>query len=70
MKRKSESKKVPDQAGSENAVELTEKIKAAAYRLFEKRGGRHGEDLSDWLEAERTVIKQKYRRGAPCPENR
>jgi len=32
-----------------------EKIQKKAYELFEKRGYQHGNDLSDWLEAEKIV---------------
>ena len=30
-------------------------IRNKAYELHEQRGGEHGRDLEDWLEAERTV---------------
>ena len=30
-------------------------IRKKAYELHEQRGGEHGRDLEDWLEAERTV---------------
>jgi hypothetical protein len=30
-------------------------IRKRAYELHEQRGGEHGRDLEDWLEAERTV---------------
>jgi len=33
-----------------------EDIERLAYSLFENRGGKHGSDLDDWLEAEKIVI--------------
>ena len=32
-----------------------EEIAAEAYRIYSGRGGEHGHDLEDWLEAERRV---------------
>jgi hypothetical protein len=31
-------------------------IAEVAHRLFVARGGEHGHDLDDWLEAERQVL--------------
>jgi hypothetical protein len=36
-----------------------EAISKRAFELYEKRGGRHGHDLEDWLEAERLILSQK-----------
>lgn len=33
-----------------------EEIARRAYDLFERRGGQHGHDLADWLEAERELL--------------
>ena len=35
---------------------LTEAIARRAYELFLERGGEHGHDLEDWLQAERELI--------------
>jgi hypothetical protein len=35
---------------------LRERISEGAYDLFLKRGAAHGNDLGDWLEAERMVL--------------
>ena len=35
--------------------DLTTRISQRAYELFLARGGEHGHDLEDWLEAERQV---------------
>jgi hypothetical protein len=32
-----------------------ERIAARAYELYEARGGEHGQDLADWLQAEREI---------------
>ena len=37
---------------------LLKEIEKKAYELFLKRNGTHGEDLNDWLEAEKIVKKQ------------
>lgn len=36
--------------------ELRERVAQKAYELYEKRGGIHGRDIADWLEAERLVM--------------
>jgi len=38
---------------------LYEMIEKKAYEIYEKRGGEHGKDLDDWLEAERIVKGRK-----------
>ncbi|HAN21069.1 MAG TPA: DUF2934 domain-containing protein [Clostridiales bacterium] len=37
---------------------LLREIEKKAYELFVKRNGKHGNDLNDWLEAEKIVKKQ------------
>jgi hypothetical protein len=36
----------------DGSLKLHEKIRERAYELYEKRGGKHGHDLDDWLKAE------------------
>jgi len=36
--------------------ELRERIAQRAYELHERRGGRHGSDWEDWLQAEREIL--------------
>ena len=38
--------------------QLTDMIRKKAYELYEKRGKKSGQDMNNWLEAER-LIKQK-----------
>ena len=42
---------------------LRERISEAAYDLFLKRGATHGNDLGDWLEAERMVLAEPKSEG-------
>jgi hypothetical protein len=35
------------------------KIAEAAYYLWEKRGRPHGNDMQDWIEAEKAVLGRK-----------
>lgn len=44
-----------------------QEVAGVAYELFERRGGGHGQDLEDWLEAE-AIVRQRY--GAPPGERR
>ena len=37
---------------------LRQRIAEKAYELYEKRGQSHGQDLDDWLEAERLVFSE------------
>jgi hypothetical protein len=36
----------------------SERIAARAYELYEARGGEHGQDIDDWLQAERQVDEE------------
>ncbi|MCI0455274.1 MAG: DUF2934 domain-containing protein [Candidatus Dadabacteria bacterium] len=38
---------------------LYEMIEKKAYELYEERGGEHGKEMDDWLEAERIVLGKK-----------
>ena len=48
---KSATKKVSD--------EIMKEVALLAYKYFEQRGYKHGQDLDDWLRAEKEV-KKKY----------
>lgn len=37
------------------SVDVSELIAARAHEIFQSRGGEHGRDLDDWLQAEREV---------------
>ena len=48
--------RVPTNPAQAHDVEnAAEKIRIRAYLLFEKRGGEHGHDLADWLQAEADI---------------
>jgi len=36
-----------------------EEIELRAYQIFLERGGWHGQDVEDWLEAERQLLVEK-----------
>lgn len=38
---------------------LSEQIAERAYDLYQKRGEQHGNDLHDWLEAERIILSER-----------
>jgi hypothetical protein len=44
---------IPDSERAEN--DARERIAARAYEIYQQRGGGHGRDTDDWLEAEREV---------------
>ena len=39
--------------------ELGARIARRAYELYERRGGAHGHDVDDWIEAERQVLMEE-----------
>ena len=45
------SKKTPQ----DRLQQMNDLIAKKAYDIYEKRGGQHGSDMQDWLEAERAV---------------
>ena len=52
-----------ERAGAGGNLELDEEIRRRAYQLYVERGGEHGRDLDDWLQA-----KREFESGALCPE--
>jgi hypothetical protein len=51
--------------------EVRERISRRAYELYENRGGEHGREVEDWLEAENEVlsplIEQEMRESTETP---
>ena len=45
--------------GTASRAGNAEAISRVAYKLFERRGFKHGHDLEDWLEAERIVRQRR-----------
>jgi len=61
-KEKVSSSKKPRRKMELDERTLQEMIAKKAHELYEKRGGGHGSDLDDWLEAERIVIGKKRKK--------
>ena len=57
--RKAVPKKPVKKAPQINLQDFLEEVRKGAYELFLRRGSTHGNDLEDWLKAEKKV-KQKY----------
>ncbi len=49
---------VPEQDFSDRR---RERIAARAFELYEARGGEHGQDTDDWLQAERQIDEEFLR---------
>ena len=49
----------PAQVGDNTSVPTYEQIAEAAYQRYLHRGGQHGQDFDDWLEAERSLRDRK-----------
>jgi hypothetical protein len=41
-----------------------EQIAEEAYAIYQSRGGHHGRDLDDWIEAERRLREKQQRAGS------
>jgi len=41
-----------------NLAEYLDRVRIRAYEIFQSRGSSHGNDLGDWLEAEREIKKE------------
>ena len=46
----------PGSQTSNHSEEIEGRIRERAYQLHEKRGGAHGSDLEDWLQAEKEIL--------------
>lgn len=45
-----------DQGASPPSGDLPSRIAIQAHELYQRRGGHHGQDWADWLEAERRIV--------------
>ena len=47
--------------------EFREKVALRAYEIYEDRGGQHGRDISDWLQAETDLLAEaaQQQKGSP-----
>lgn len=58
---------LPHPSLEQGSLELTEEyIRLRAYELFLKRGGEHGHDVEDWLQAEAEITGS---RGKSAPRS-
>jgi hypothetical protein len=48
--------------------EFRQKVAARAYEIYLDRGGQHGRDLDDWLEAESDVLAEAAQQKKISPE--
>ena len=48
-----------------NGGAITDRVALRAYELFLARGGEHGRDIDDWLEAEREVLSGRAHVASP-----
>ena len=56
--------------GNGHADQLSsEEVARRAYEIYQSRGGEHGADFDDWLEAEKQLKGQQPKPSAP-PERR
>lgn len=49
------SQTAPSSTVSCSSDDFHARVAIRAYELYERRGGHHGQDLDDWLEAERQI---------------
>ncbi|RMH36014.1 MAG: DUF2934 domain-containing protein [Nitrospirae bacterium] len=49
------SQTAPSSTVSSPSDDFHARVAIRAYELYERRGGHHGQDLDDWLEAERQI---------------
>ena len=45
-----------EQGDGSSPGDVHSSIARLAYSLYEQRGGEHGHDVEDWIQAERTVL--------------
>ena len=45
--------------GSPPATDVNALIRHRAYELYERRGGHHGQDIEDWVAAERQILSNE-----------
>ncbi len=48
--------------------EFREKVTLRAYEIYEDRGGQHGRDIGDWLQAETDVVAEAAQQQKISPE--
>jgi hypothetical protein len=54
----------------DSAKPTEDRIRQRAYERYQERGGEHGHDTDDWLEAERELEGNADQRSSQLPRNR
>lgn len=55
------SSEIVDESDPVSRPDTSERIALRAYEIYLERGGNHGQDLEDWLEAERQMSERAER---------
>ena len=59
MNNPTEKSSLESQAQTVPGAPTREEIELRAYQIYVERGGTHGQDVDDWLQAERELV-EKY----------
>ena len=58
-----------EQVDGSSPDDVHSRIARLAYFLYEQRGGEHGYDVEDWIQAERTVLASQNHVAAKMDES-
>ena len=62
---KTREKSSPEsEPSTDKAAPTREEIELRAHQIYVERGGAHGQDVDDWLQAERELV-EKYGKTSP-----
>jgi len=61
MNKHTEKSSPESQPQTASGAPAREEIELRAYQIYVERGGAHGQDVEDWLQAERELV-EKYRK--------
>ena len=64
MNNPTEKSSLESQAQTVPGAPTHEEIELRAYQIYVERGGTHGQDVDDWLQAERELV-EKYSQPVP-----
>jgi len=59
MNKPTEKSSSESQPQTASGAPTREEIELCAYQIYVERGGAHGQDVEDWLQAERELV-EKY----------
>jgi len=55
------------QISQDAETDLQERIRCRANEIYLERGGKHGSDLDDWLQAEKEILGQEIDHSVDVP---